>query len=155
MITYQVDNWDNVKNSILGMVNNHWKEIEDYQDELPIDLDLDMYHMLNQAGYLKVIIVKDKDKIIGYHILIINKCLHYKNKLMAATDMFYLNPDYRKGFNGIKLFKFTEKVMVKENVKLLLYSSKYNYNKGIIFKRLGFQPAEISYSKLINKKLCQ
>ena len=109
---------------------------------------MDSYSVIADAGILKTITARDGDKLVGYILMLIHKHFHHKEKF-AINDIFYIKPEYRKGFTGINLFKFTESIMKKEGVRIMMLSCKTHLDKGTIFKRLGFKPTEISYSKLI------
>ena len=148
MITYQVEDFEDVKHQIAEMAFDHWKEIEHYQDEIKLDIDLETYSSMASSGILKTITVRDNHKLIGYILMLVHKHLHHKEKF-AVNDIFYIHPSHRKGYAGIKIFKFAEEVMRAEGVKLMLLSCKTHLDKGNIFKRLGFKPTEISYSKLL------
>jgi GNAT superfamily N-acetyltransferase len=149
MITYQVEQFEEVKHQIVEMAREHWREVEYYQDEIPLDIDLDKYQLMNDAGMIKIITVRNQSQLVGYIAMLIHLHPHHKNTLYAMNDMFYILPEFRKGRTGIEIFKFTEEVMRAEGVKIMLLSCKAHLDKGTIFKRLGFIPAEISYSKLL------
>lgn len=149
MITFQVEDWFSTKSKMEWLFPLHWKEVATYQDKIKLELDYQTYDHLASVGQLLIVTVRDGVKIVGYHWLIIKPHLHYKDSLTAATDVFFLHQDYRKGFNGINLFKFVEKTLKEMGVERFIISSKVTHDKSKIFERLEFDRVETVYTKFI------
>lgn len=148
-LKYQVENWFDCKKEMEWLFPLHWKEVALNQDSIFLDIWFEEYDKLANANLLHIITVRDDNKIVGYYWAIIRPHLHYKKSLTAFTDMFFLHPKYRKGFNGIKLFTFFEQSVKLKGVERIITSTKVKLDKGLIFKRLNYKKAEIVYTKLI------
>lgn len=148
-LTYQIENWFDCKEEIKLLIPGHWEEVAMYKDEIELDFWFEKYDEMALAGQLHIITVKDDNKIVGYYWAKVMPHLHYKNSLTAYTDMYYLHPKYRKGFNGVNLFKFYEESMKKLGVQRIITSCKTSLDMSKVFDRLKWDRAEIVYTKLI------
>lgn len=148
-ITYQVEDWFDCKEDMKWLFPIHWEEVALNQDSIPLNMWFEEYDRLAQAGLLHIVTVRDDDKIIGYYWATIRNHLHYAQSLTAYTDMFFLHPKYRKGSNGVKLFRFFEESVKAKGVQRIIANTKTKLDKSAIFERLKYQRAEIVYTKVI------
>ncbi len=125
----------------------HWAEIADQR--IPLDVWYDCYDAMAKVGQLHIVTVRDSGLIVGYHWSIVRPHLHYKQSLTAYTDIYYLFPKYRKGMNGIKLFKFAEKTLKERGVQRMYTASKVKLDMSVVFERLGWSKTEVVYTKLL------
>jgi hypothetical protein len=119
------------------------------QEVSPIEwpLDVDPYSYLN--GNTRVfVILNDDDEIKGYSIFRITEHPHHQLKLVGYQDVTYIHPDYRKGIVGLKFYKYIEKEL-SEEVHALIISHTFKKDLSPLFKRMGYNPLEISYIKEI------
>lgn len=155
-VRYQVESWFDCEKEMSWLYESHWKEVALNQSAIPLNLAYGCYEDLAKKGQLHVVTVRDDDKVVGYHVSIIRPHLHYEQSLTAYTDAYYLHPNYRKGFNGVNLFKFCEESLKKAGVQRIITATKTNretgkkLDKSLIFKKLGYVQAETVYMKIIN-----
>ncbi len=106
--------------------------------------------MLDRQNRLHICVARKVDgPAIGYWIGYIEENPHYKGYPIAYTDIFYIDPEYRKGRTGIRLFQFVEESLRGKGLYKLILNSKLHRDVGPIFERLGFTPIETVYSKYI------
>jgi len=148
-LTYQVEDWFDCIEEMKWLFPIHWEEVALNQSTIPLDMWFEEYSRFAELGILHIVTVRDDDKVVGYYWALIRPHMHYKESLTAFTDMFFLHPKYRKGFNGIKLFKFFERSVKEKGVQRIIASTKIKLDKSVIFERLNYQKAEIVYTKLI------
>ena len=154
-IEFVVDKWENCKEKMRWLWNMHWEEVALNKNCIPLNIDEEVFDNLDKQNSLHILLVKDDDKVVGYYIAILRKHLHYAHSLTAFTDAYYLHPNYRKGFNGVNLFKYAEKTLKEAGVERIIMQTKLNrennkkLDKGIIFKKLGFIKAEVVYTKTL------
>ncbi|NBV06664.1 MAG: GNAT family N-acetyltransferase [Proteobacteria bacterium] len=148
-LVFEIQDWFSVRKKMEWLFPLHWEEVANYKDKIKLNLDDESYNKLAQDGNLHIVVARDKDKIVGYHWLIIKSHLHYKQSLTAFTDVYFLHRDYRKGWNGIKLFKFVLKTLKEKKIERVIFTSKTKHDKSKIFERLGFDRAETIYTKYI------
>jgi GNAT superfamily N-acetyltransferase len=148
-ITYQVENWFDCKKQMEWLYPIHWEEVALNKNSIPLKMWFDEYDRLAEMGVLHIVTARDDDKIVGYYWGMIRFHLHYADSLTAFTDMFYLHPKYRKGFNGYKLIKFFIESVKAKGVQRVISNTKIHLDTSVIFKRLGFVQAETVHTKVI------
>lgn len=151
MITYQVENWFACKSKMEWLFPLHWEEVATYKDKIKLNINDEEYGALAANNNLHIVTVRDGVKIVGYHWSFVRYHSRFKDSLTAITDVFFLHPDYRKGRNGIDLFKFVEKTLKELGVKRMITSSKINHDKSKIFDYLKWDRQEIVYTKYIGE----
>lgn len=136
------------------LFKKHWREIALHQDKIDLDPDWERYFALELQGILHVLTIRDGGRLVGYAFVMTTPHLHYASTLFAIYDMFWLDPDYRFGWDGIRMFKEVEKKMRELGVKVLMINYKIHFqaDRGRldkIFHRLGYAPTDILSSKYI------
>jgi len=149
MVTYLVEDWFSVKDEMSALWPTHWEEVATNRDKIKLNLDFDSYAQYARSGALHIVIARDQGKIIGYHASIIRPHLHYLNSLSAFTDVYYIDKEYRKGYVGIKLFRFVEESLRARGVQKMFTGTKLSLDMGKLFEFLGWTETERLYTKYI------
>lgn len=149
-LTFQVEKWSECEKDMQWLYPMHWSEVASGAHGIPLKLNYEMYDFLEKDNQLLVVTARDDDKIVGYHVMFINYHIRYKDSLTATSDAYFLHQNYRKGFNGYNLFKFTLKILKELGVYRMITQTKVSLNRGAIFKRLGFKETEVIYTKIID-----
>ena len=126
---------------------NHWENIALNKDTIALDPLWDTYRQLEETGNFKIITARQEKKLVGYAAYVISPSLHYSDQIIADADVFWLDPDYRKGMAGMRLFKHAEKVLKSYGVTRVLNKVKIHFDVGKVFERMGYDPIERVYSK--------
>ncbi len=126
---------------------DHWENIALNKDTIALDPLWDTYRKLEETGNLKIITARQEKKLVGYAAYVISPSLHYSDQIIADADVFWLDPDYRKGMAGMRLFKHAEKVLKSYGVTRVLNKVKIHFDVGKVFERMGYDPIERVYSK--------
>jgi len=129
---------------------DHWEELAENRDCVPLDPDYERYLLLDSAGELLFVTIRKNGALIGYFIGIINKGLHYQSTIDCRMDIFYVRQEERGSSLGIKLFKAVEKELRARGVDRWYVGCKVKHDAGKLFERLGFNPIEVFYSKMLN-----
>ena len=132
----------------LGMeeiLPEHYQDLSDHQ--FPLELDYTKYKQLDSLGMLFCCSVTDNGQLIGYSVYLLHNHLHYASAKLAMEDCYFLKKQYRKGFTGIKLFKYIESELTKLGVQKMVTGSKTKAEIGVLLKRLGHHHFENLYSK--------
>jgi hypothetical protein len=149
-ITFQEEPFAQAYGDAAPSLEKHYEEIaEDKETIGKVDPDLAVYEALEANGRLRVLTARDGGKLVGYYVAILAPSLHYKSILCATEDMYYLDPDYRKGTAGIRLFVEAEKMIRAAKVVLTIAKTKVAHDHGILFQRLGYRPFERVYMKVL------
>ena len=131
------------------MINLHWKEIALNQDNIKLNPDWEAYANLEAEGKLQIFTAREGDLLVGYFVVTLGYNIHYKDHLCASNDVIYMHKDYRKGFAGIRLIKFAERVLREDGVSTLTINTKVHQPFDKVLERLKFKPIERVYSKYL------
>lgn len=163
MLTYQVEDWSDIKDDMRGLWPVHWNESAPDKDTVQLNLDEDQFDLMAQLGQLHCVTVRDSEscgqcvscdksqqgKIVGYHISILRPHLHRKAMLIAFVDAYFLHPDYRQGMNGVKLFRKAEEFLAGVGVVKIQSETKIHNDKSPVFEFLDYKKTAVVYTKTI------
>ncbi len=150
-LMFSVEPWHLCKDEMSWLWPMHWAEVADKR--IPLDVWFEAYDDLAATGQLHIVTIREEELggVVGYHWSIVRPHLHYHQSLTAYTDIYFLHPEYRKGMNGVKLFKFVEQSLKDIGVQRMYTASKVKLDMSAIFERLGWTKAEVVYTKLIGE----
>lgn len=151
MITFHVESMRRIHAELVPLLQDHWREIGRDHHEVPLDPDWVRYFDLDDKGNLSVIAVRHAGELVGYHIAVISPHLHYKGTLHGVTDVYYLKPEHRRGFTGVRLFKAVGDEMKRRGVVKLITGTKLHHDMGRIFERLGYRETERVFTKIVGE----
>jgi GNAT superfamily N-acetyltransferase len=124
----------------------HWKELALNQDTIPLVPDWDKYYRLDVEGVLHILTARvSTGALVGYCFLMVGPHLHYASTLWSHADMYWLDPFYRQGWTGARLFKETVKGARLMGAANLTLATKHHFMDNRVtklLKRLGFAPIE-------------
>ena len=152
MISYRVEEYEDILEELLELYPLHYNEVAMDKKEIPLDPDIDAYIALQNTGVLHILTVRDDEKLVGYHKSFICNHIHFNSTKVAYTDLYFLLPEYRKGFIGINLFKILEGKMKELGVKKIYTMTKVKKDNSALFNRLGYTKAEYAYTKYIGEE---
>lgn len=146
---FQVENFSYIYPEILRLWKLHWGEISLTKNLFPLNPDIQMYKKLEASGALKIITCRTSTGVlVGYYFAIIKKNLHYQ-VITSSDDIYYLHPDWRKGWIGVRLFLEAENVMRESKAVLSLVREKLAHPHEKLMQRLGYSPIEMIYMKVL------
>ena len=148
-LTYQKENLSELRPELEQLLPGHWKEMARDQDYVPLNVAWAKYYALEAIGAIHMITARDRGELVGYHLTIVTPHLHSEDVLHGLVDYLYLLPEYRQGRNGINLIKFAEQDMISLGVKKIVTGVKLHHDHGIILKRMGYEPSDMIYTKVI------
>ena len=153
---------------ILPLFQQHWQEIALDRDIVPLDPDWDNYYDLATTGKLHVLTAREvmpdvcradsaneklpADPLVGYVFNLIGGHLHYNSTKFAHTEMFWLMPEYRFGWNGFKLLKYNLRGLKQRGVVVSTINIKLGFKNarvGQLLARLGYAPTDIVLRKVL------
>jgi hypothetical protein len=158
MITYQKESFRPLIDELHGIIEIHWEEVALDREAIPLNPWWDKYLRLELEGILHVLTVRDSGRLVGYYFGLVCPHLHYAQSITGHTDIFYLDPEYRTGYTGIKLFIEAEKMLRRLNVQKMyiankvhstVHGRKQTLDMEPMFTRLGFRFIEKHYAKLL------
>lgn len=135
------------------LFKQHWRELAVDQQLVSLDPDWAAYYDLELRGVLHVLVARDGVlNLVGYVFNLIGGHLHYVGTRFAHTEMFWLHPDYRRGWEPVRMLKENiaglrerEAVISTINFKLGFKDARV----GKLLARLGYAPTDIVMRKVL------
>ena len=150
MVQYKQEFLNSVKNDIHSLLELDWKEIEHNKTNFPLDPDWDMYHKLEELNILRIFTCRDGDRLVGYFVPHIIPNIHSRGNIIAVAEIIYVLEEYRSGMTGYKLFKFAEKCIKEDGVKILHVTTTEKNPIDPMMKRLGYSKVETKFEKVLS-----
>jgi len=148
MITFAVERFSDVYVELLPLLAEHYAEISTHKDhDVPLDPMVEIYKAREADGSLLMIIGREAGRIVAYFVAFVAPGLHYRSCLTCSPDIFFVDPEYRKGRTGIRMFSFAESELRRRGVKRWAVGSKVQHDASALFRYLGFQPVETMFEK--------
>ena len=143
-----------ISQECLPLFRRHYKEVANFQDQVPFDPDFERYFAYDLADILNVLTVRDGKTLVGYAFVMVHPHPHYVSTLWAICDLFWLDPAYRFGWTGVHMLKEVERHARERGVKILQWGIKLNFEAergtiGKLFYRLKYTPTEVTLSKYL------
>lgn len=150
-VVFSVEHWRNFQPELRPLLYAHWCEIARDHEAVPLDPDWDRYLAMADAGCLSAVTARlgPGGPLVGYHIAIVSGHLHYGSTLHGITDVYYLAPEHRKGFAGIRLFKAVDTELERIGVVKRITGTKVHLDMGPLLQRLGYRLTEHVYTKIL------
>lgn len=149
MYLYQEEQIEDFRDEIAPILQKHWEELANNKDIRVLDVDMDAYVTLNRLGNIRVLTVRDDGKLIGYASFVIGNNLHYKTWKYAISDVYYLDPAYRKTGMGLSMFTEVERWLKGLGVKSVTVQDKIDHSNAGFFAKLDFKLIENVYEKVL------
>jgi hypothetical protein len=156
---FQWEPFSRIAREIAPLFNEHWRELALNQDNIALDPDFDRYLACELAGILHVLCARDSraGRLVGYVFAMLGPHLHYVSTSWCIMDMYWLRPEYRTGWNGVRMFKAFERGAIERGAKIIMGTEKLHFagkhkhgrNAGSLFTFLGYDPIETVFSKRV------
>lgn len=147
-VTFQYEELRDCIDGIIPLMEDHHQEV--IGNKRKLDIDFDKYFELADAGYLHITTTRDGKKVVGYVICMLSPNLHYKDHVFAITDSLYLHPDYRVGWNAMRLLR-SSKCFIKNSGGVSSYRVNMPINHPFrpLMARLGAQLNEENWEVIL------
>ena len=147
-VTYQKERFIDIMAELPPLFVAHDHEVHTEKEALPLNPHWAGYLTSEQRGSLHIVTARDNGKLVGYVFLFVNLSFQI-SRLIAITDLIYLAPEYRRGFEGVKMLK-KAKEMARSLDAVKLYLIAHG-SEGLerVFSRLGASKAETVYAMLL------
>jgi len=153
MVTFQVEQNPVavIRSEGMSLLNAHWREVAQYPEVQVLDPDWQIYEQMERSGKLWVLTARDGGRLVGYIVMMLSRHLHYRSLTIAIDDIHFIHPDYRKGLTGYRMIRTTVKAMQALGVRMCTFRTKAAKDHGQLFRRLGFEPNDIVYAKILER----
>lgn len=126
----------------------HWNEAS--LEKYPLDPDFDLYYSWDVQGVLRCLTVRHEGVLVGYLFLLLSGHVDHKSTLIAQAEKFWLDPAFRQGWTGVKLFKEAARAAKEWGAAEIAVPVELHVLDGrlaTMLQRLGFRPVETIYSR--------
>lgn len=149
MIQYARERFSDTIAEIRELLPRHYAEVKLRPDVVKLNLDEASYHHLEEQNSLVLVTGRYHGRLIGYHISFLKFDHHSSHSLIAATDGYYLLPEYRRGWNGIRLFRAAERILKELGVVKVYTGATLHMETAKMFRWSKYIEEEIIFSKLL------
>ena len=150
-LIFQREEWSYIRHIIMPMWERHYQEITKDKDRVPLDPNWPQYDAMDASGALHILTARfSGGKLAGYVFSLIGPHLHYRSTKCAFFDLYWLDHEARKGWNGVKLFVEAEKHLKGIGVQKIYGQTKVWQDVSPIFQRLGWVESERAFTKWIS-----
>lgn len=149
-LSQQVEKLAQIARELPPLFQRHWEELGHDREAIPLDPDWDRYLALDFQNILRVRTARFNGILAGYIFNLVGPHLHYASTKHAEIEMFWLDPAYRGGSFALRWFRDNEADLKDIGVKRIHVAVKNAFKdgrSGLIFKRLGYHPAETVWGK--------
>lgn len=143
---FAVEPLEDVWDGVVELAGKHWLETQAYRHNQPFNPSFERYNGYAKHGWYLQFTVRDEGKLVGYGGVYLTPSMHTQ-RTIASEDTWYLLPEYRKGWNAIKFFRFMEDECRKRGAEEVNLTVPEGIGTGILCERLGYKKVLIGYAK--------
>lgn len=153
-LTFQWERFSDIGREAAPLVQRHWREVALFQNALVLDPDWGRVIKLELAGFLHILTARRDGRLVGFCFNYLIPSIFYTSKVWATTEGFWLDPIYREGSNGIRLFRENEKGLRERGatghtVEIMSHIEADRGTVGKVLRRLGYQLAGHTWGKVL------
>ena len=144
---FKGEDWED----FLRMQEAHFREVALGHRPLMtrVNPDFDRYLLMEKNGRLHVVKARSWNKsLVGYSIHMVYNHLHYKHLLVAEDDVFYVAPTVRGRGVARYMRAYACNTLKERGVQIVAARVKPHIPMTHL-EKLGYQPLEIVYSKVL------
>lgn len=146
-LSFKWERFEKVSPELLPLFKKHYAEIAVDKDVCPLDPDWDYYAGIDRMGLLRLLTARASNgKLAGYIFNIVGHHNHYKSTRFAVTEMFYLHPHFRKGWQPVKFFIENLRGLETSGADIATINFKLHFQDGRVGKllaRLGYEACDL------------
>ena len=151
-VVYAWERLSDILPEVAPVLRSHWQEVQWFK-EMPLDPDWEKGLAYEQAGVLFILTARKDGRLVGYIFSYILESLFFSMP-WATVQGFWLDPLYRGGWTGVRLFKECEKGLRERgakaiSVEILLKIAKDRGTIGRILERLGYTHLGNLFAKVL------
>lgn len=163
-VTFQWERFSAIAAELPPLFERHWREIACDRDTIQLAPDWDAYYAMELHGVLHVLTARalpentarrdplKPGRLVGYIFNLVGGHQHYVSTRCAHTDMFWLAPRFRKGWQPVRFFLENLRGLKDREVVFTTVNFKLDFKGGRVGKllaRLGYGPTDIIMRKLL------
>lgn len=122
------------------MIKAHHEEAGLLSRGIPLDVDYDEMIRVEREGFYHSWCGWDGDHLASYLSWWIVTPLQYRTTKLAVDDVHYMEPQYRRGWNGVRMFRECFAALKTMGVKRYRVHRNRYIDLSPLFRRLGAEP---------------
>ena len=131
------------------LITEHYNELSVTGPEFSRLPDWDEYKRLEEANQFVMFTVRTDNKLVGYSWFFLKPHMHYKHMILATNDIVYLQKDFREGFAGIKLIKYSDSRLKELGAHKITWRIRRTNDISAIFYRMGYSDEDLIVGKML------
>jgi hypothetical protein len=154
-LAYHWERFSAILPEIAPLLHQHYLETGTFTKDIPLNMNFAQYRQLDAAGVLYTLTARDGDKLVGYLVVTVGAHLNFADTAFSTAILYYLVPEYRYGWNGVKLFREWIKASRATGMRVMQVSEtlrvrgRHDKRVGVMLRYLGFKCMERSYTQLL------
>lgn len=151
-VRFEIEPLHRLKDELPPLFERHHRDLGRNKDSVPLDPHWDMMMQLSAMSFLQILAARAPNgELIGYMFNLVGPHMHYRTTLHATVDMFWLDPEFRRGLTGCKMLRANENEMRKLGVVRYMISQNLIFDRRmrLLFNRLGYVACDIHYAKVL------
>jgi len=131
-----------------GLAYRHWLETQQHRHDQPYKPLFDRYNSYAKLGAFLQFTARENGRLVGYSGVYIGQSMHTQATI-STEDTWYLLPEYRKGWNAIKFYKFIEAYCLPMEISEVTLTIPVTKDErlGHMLGRMGYTAVSVQYSK--------
>lgn len=146
-LSFKWERFERIHHELLPLFKKHYVEIAVDRDICPLDPDWDYYLGVDRMGLLHIFTARASNgKLAGYIFNIVGSHNHYRTTRFAVTEMFWLHPHFRKGWQPVKFFIENLRGLRTTGADIATINFKVHFQDarvGKLLARLGYEVCDI------------
>lgn len=137
------------------LLPEHWREVDVFQADAPLNPDWERYVDFEKAGMLFIMTARAQGVLVGYLTVVVYPHLHHRDVKWATVDVMWLHPSFRKGWTGVRMLRHLEKGMRKLGAGVVWFAVKNHFKNrnargvGELLTFLGYGEVETVFAKVM------
>lgn len=120
-----------------------------YFDKDTVEIDLDQYAALEEAGFLMTVAALDEGKVVGGMTVLITPSLHIKGNTQAVADALFVDKEYRSKGIAKGIIEEAESLAKEIGVNTFIICFRANDPRTAFAEQAGYSFTDVQYSKNI------
>lgn len=145
-LNYQRESFAQAYPEAKPLIGRHWEEVDAFKTSAAA-VDEDAYAQADAVGMFRCFTARDNGRLVGYASFFVRPSPHCKTSVHALHDTLYMDPEYRKGFAGIRFMRYCEDALREEGVQLVYQHVTEENDYRPILERQGYKLVEYVYAK--------
>lgn len=154
-LVYAWERFPDIARELVPLLHVHYQETGSFPKDIQLDLNFEQYMQMDAARILHIITARHDGKLVGYLFSTLGFHLNFVTTVFSTVHMYYLAPEHRRGWNGVRLFRHwidaakNSSVRVLQVAETVRVKGKHDKRVGVLLRYLGFKCTERSYSRLL------